>query len=191
MRVARHGAVKACTAALNQSHSLVIAAPESLRAKLTCGALVQRCSKLSVDADRLANPVEATKAALAAVAARITALTAEIRSAHKRLRPVVTTTVPRTSKLFCVGPEVAGQLLTTAGDNPDRVHSEAASAHLRGAAPIPASSGRTNRHRLNRGGDRACQLCRPRPHALRRPHPRLRAPTHHRRPVQERDHPLS
>jgi transposase len=53
-----------------------------------------------------------------------------------------------------VGPEVAGQLLTTAGDNPDRITSEAAFAHLCGAAPIPASSGRTHRHRLNRGGDR-------------------------------------
>lgn len=54
-----------------------------------------------------------------------------------------------------VGPEVAGQLLTTAGDNPDRLRSEAALAHLCGVAPIPASSGRTHRHRLNRGGDRA------------------------------------
>ena len=50
---------------------------------------------------------------------------------------------------------MAGQLLTTAGDNPDRLRSEAALAHLCGDAPIPASSGRTDRHRLNRGGDRA------------------------------------
>ncbi len=54
-----------------------------------------------------------------------------------------------------VGPEVAGQLLTTLGDNPERLRSEAAFAHLCGVAPIPASSGRTHRHRLNRGGDRA------------------------------------
>jgi transposase len=51
--------------------------------------------------------------------------------------------------------EVTGQLLTTIGDNPDRLRSEAAFAHLCGVAPIPASSGRTHRHRLNRGGDRA------------------------------------
>jgi transposase len=62
-------------------------------------------------------------------------------------------------------PEVAGQLLATAGDNPDRLRSEAALAHLCGAAPISASSGRTDRHRLNRGGDRAANrytiaLCR-------------------------------
>ncbi|MFJ7782354.1 IS110 family transposase, partial [Streptomyces albidoflavus] len=54
-----------------------------------------------------------------------------------------------------VGADVAGQLLATAGDNPDRLTSEAAFAHLCGAAPIPASSGRRDRHRLNRGGDRA------------------------------------
>jgi len=53
-----------------------------------------------------------------------------------------------------VGTEVAGQILVTAGDNPDRLRSEAAFAHLCGVAPIPASSGRTHRHRLNRGGDR-------------------------------------
>ena len=54
-----------------------------------------------------------------------------------------------------VGTDVAGQLLVSAGDNPERLRSEASFAHLAGVAPIPASSGRTNRHRLNRGGDRA------------------------------------
>lgn len=53
-----------------------------------------------------------------------------------------------------VGAETAGQLLITAGDNPDRLRSEASFAHLCAAAPVPASSGRTNRHRINRGGDR-------------------------------------
>ena len=61
-----------------------------------------------------------------------------------------------------VGPEVAGQLLVTAGDNPGRLRSEAAFARLCGVAPLPASSGRIDRHRLNRGGDRAanCALYR-------------------------------
>src|SRR5262249_29963401 len=53
-----------------------------------------------------------------------------------------------------VGTDVAGQLLVTAGDNPNRLKTEAAFAHLCGVSPIPASSGRTDRHRLNRGGDR-------------------------------------
>jgi transposase len=71
------------------------------------------------------------------------------------LRPAVTTVAPRTAALFGAGPDVAGQLLATAGDNPHRLRSEAALAHLAGISPLPASSGRTDRHRLNRGGDRA------------------------------------
>ena len=66
---------------------------------------------------------------------------------------------------------MAGQLLATAGDNPHRLRSEAALAHLAGISPLPASSGRTDRHRLNRGGDRAANaaihrsvLCRMRSH---------------------------
>jgi transposase len=56
--------------------------------------------------------------------------------------------------IFGVGPEAAGALLQTAGDNPERLRSEAAFAHLCGVSPIQASSGKTVRHRLNRGGDR-------------------------------------
>jgi transposase len=67
---------------------------------------------------------------------------------------LVTAAAPRLIALPGVGTEVAGQILITAGDNPDRLRSEAAFAHLCGVAPIPASSGRTHRHRLNRGGDR-------------------------------------
>ncbi|MFF1462291.1 transposase [Streptomyces sp. NPDC058330] len=62
---------------------------------------------------------------------------------------------PGRGALRGVGADVAGQLLATAGDNPGRLHSEAAFAHLCGVAPIPASSGRRDRHRHNRGGDRA------------------------------------
>jgi transposase len=185
LRVARRGAVKARTAALNQLHGLIAAAPEAVRADLTDhtgAALLARCSKLSFDQARLADPVEATKAALAAVAGRITALTTEIATADRQLTPVVASVAPRTTALFGAGPEVAGQLLTTAGDNPDRLRSEAALAHLCGAAPIPASSGNTSRHRLNRGGDRAANhalytivLCR------MRYDPRTRAYAHRRR----------
>ena len=60
-----------------------------------------------------------------------------------------------------IGPETAGQLLVTAGDNPERLGSEASFAHPCGVAPIPACSGRTQRHRLNRGGDRAANSALP------------------------------
>lgn len=157
LRVARRGAVKARTAALNQLHGLIASAPDALRQDLTgAGAkLVDRCAALRADETRLTNPVEATKAALAVIAARIQHLTAEITQADRRLRPAVARTAPHLNAVYGIGTDVAGQLLTTAGDNPDRLRSEAALAHLCGAAPIPASSGRTDRHRLNRGGDRA------------------------------------
>jgi transposase len=117
--------------------------------------VVEHCATLTLDQAQLANPVEAVKAALQAIARRVQALTTEIGQADKRLRPNVARTAPGLSALYGVGPEVAGQILATAGDNPDRLRSEAALAHLCGAAPIPASSGRIDRHRLNRGGDRA------------------------------------
>jgi transposase len=158
LRVARRGAVKARTAALNQLHGLITSAPQTLRtelAALTGPALLTACAALDTDETRMTDPTQATRAALHAIALRIQALTAEITQADKRLHPAVATTAPHLSTLYGVGPDVAGQLLTTAGDNPHRLRSEAALAHLCGAAPIPASSGRTNRHRLNRGGDRA------------------------------------
>ena len=61
---------------------------------------------------------------------------------------------PGLRQLCGIGPEIAGALLVAAGDNPGRLHSEAAFSMLCGASPIPASSGKTVRHRLNRGGNR-------------------------------------
>jgi transposase len=183
LRVARRGAVKARTAALNQLHGLITSAPQVLRvdlAALSGPALVTACAELPVDGP-MTDPIHATRAALAAIGTRVLALTAEISLADQRLKPAVAQTAPRLTALFGVGSDVAGQLLTTAGDNPDRLRSQAALAHLCGVAPIPASSGRTDRHRLNRGGDRAANsalyviaLCR------MRHDPRTRAYVHRR-----------
>jgi transposase len=157
LRVTRRSAVKARTAAINQMRGLIAAAPEPLRAQLrglTTPNLLDRCTTLTYDADALHDPIQAATAALVLLAGRIVALTAEISLLERRLRPLVQTCAPHVSALFGVGPDVAAQLLVTAGDNPDRLRSEAALAHLCGAAPIPASSGQTRRHRLHRGGDR-------------------------------------
>jgi transposase len=158
LRVARRGAVKARTAAINQLHGLLASAPEQLRADLaalSATELVTRSAAFRIDVDRLLEPVMATKAALRAIARRVQALQEEITLADARLRPATATVAPRTAAIFGAGPDVAGQLLVTAGDNPARLRSEAALAHLAGISPLPASSGRTDRHRLNRGGDRA------------------------------------
>jgi transposase len=74
--------------------------------------------------------------------------------ARGQLTPLVTATASELVALPGIGVDTAGQLLVTAGDNPDRLRSEASFARLCGAAPIPVSSGRTDRHRLHRGGDR-------------------------------------
>ena len=70
------------------------------------------------------------------------------------LERLIRMTAPALVKAFGVGPDTAAALLVAAGSNPDRLHSEAAFASLCGVNPIPASSGKTNQHRLNRGGDR-------------------------------------
>ena len=69
-------------------------------------------------------------------------------------RKLVGRAAPRLLGLLAIGNDHAGQLLVTAGQHPERLRGEAAFAHLCGVAPIPASSGKTRRHRLHRGGDR-------------------------------------
>ncbi|TVR93462.1 MAG: IS110 family transposase [Trueperaceae bacterium] len=156
LRVPLRSAVKARTQAINQVRQLLITAPESVRAALrdrSWLALARACAKLRpVD---LSDTVGATKAALRHLGRRIRALSDEIEELNTALASLTAHAAPELLALKGVGPDVAGQLLATTGDNPDRLRSEAAFAHLCGVAPIPASSGRKDRHRLNRGGDRA------------------------------------
>jgi transposase len=158
LRVTRTGAVKTRTAALNQLKDLITTAPEELRTQLRGQPLSQAaktCTRLRPDTTRLNDPVQATKTALQTIGTRVGALTDEITTADKRLKALLIQAAPRTMGMLGVSTEHAGQLLVTAGQNPTRLHSEASFAALCGACPIPASSGKTNRHRLNRGGDRA------------------------------------
>ncbi len=78
----------------------------------------------------------------------------QISELDAQLEHLITTTAPNLINLYCVGIQSAAALIVTAGDNPTRLKSEAAFAALCGVNPLPASSGRTTRHRLNRGGDR-------------------------------------
>jgi transposase len=158
LRATRAGAIKARTAAINQLKGLLVTAPAPIREALaghSTAALVTACVRLRPDAARLAEPSQATKAALQALGQRIQALETELAPADERLSKLVATAAPRTMALFAIGADHAGQLLVTAGEHPERLRGEAAFAHLCGSAPIPASSGKTRRHRLHRGGDRA------------------------------------
>ena len=163
LRVARSSAVKARSQATNQLKALLVTAPVDLREQLrhlTTTTLVAACARLRPTGD-IADPEQATKTALRRLARRHQHLSEEITGADTDLRTLVAAAAARLLALPGVGTEVAGQILVTAGDNPDRLRSEAAFAHLCGVAPIPASSGRTHRHRLNRGGDRGANnaLC--------------------------------
>jgi transposase len=92
--------------------------------------------------------------ALRILARRYQALDAEITTLDSELDRLTAKAAPRLLALFGVGPDVAGALLVAAGDNPERLRSDAAFSMLCGSSPIEASSGKTIRHRLNRGGDR-------------------------------------
>jgi len=157
LRVARRGAVKARTQAMNQLRALLLTGPAGLREQLrqlSPTDLIATCARLRPTAD-LAEPEQAVKTAVRRLARRYQHLTEEVRDTDTDLSPLVAAAGARLLALQGVGADVAGQLLSSAGDNPDRLRSEAAFAHLCGVAPIPASNGRTHRHRLNRGGDRA------------------------------------
>jgi transposase len=155
LQTAYRSSVKAQTAAINQITSVLVTAPEPLRAKfrgLIGDRLVTallRCRGLYAD------PIIAdTMIALRILAERHRDLTRQARILIDRINPLVNAVNPALRAAFGVGPVVAGQLLITAGNNPDRLVSEASFAALCGVAPVPASSGKTRRYRLSRGGDR-------------------------------------
>lgn len=157
LRVVRDSAVKARTQAANQLHALVVTAPESLREELhalTLRRLVATVSRFRLRAQP-ATPRDAYKQAMHVLGRRWHQLTNEITACDRELERLVAIAAPNLVAIHGVGTHTAATLLITAGDNPERLRNEGAFAQLCGVAPLPASSGKTVRHRLNRGGDRA------------------------------------
>ena len=155
LKSTKDSAVKARTQAINQMKALVVTAPAELRETLdglTATALAARCK--SFRPGRLEDPTAAAKYTLRSLACRYLQLDKEIRDLRAELERLTRTAAPALVSIFGVGPDTAAALLISAGGNPQRIHSEAAFASLCGVSPVPASSGKTNRHRLNRGGDR-------------------------------------
>lgn len=155
---ARRGAVKARSAAIQQIKDLLVTAPADLRERYrrysTTLRLVQALSKCRPNAHD--DPtIVAVLTACKALAQRIEFLEHQTDDLTAELDAIVTRLNPALRAAFGVGPDTAAQMLITAGTNTDRLRSEAAFARLSGAAPIPASSGKTTRHRLCRSGDRA------------------------------------
>lgn len=156
LRIARSSAIKARTQAANQIRDLIRTGPDDLRDKLHPLATSQRvetCSRLRITDQH--TPAEAAcRTALRVLARRHQTLSKEIKELTSRLDLLVKVTAPTLCSLKGVGPDVAAKLLIAAGDNPERMRNEAAFAALCGASPLDASSGKQQRHRLNRGGDR-------------------------------------
>src|SRR5215207_8372721 len=158
LRVARSSAVKARSATMVQLSELIVTAPQQLREQLsqrrTIRGKAALCRRLRPNPIELDRPTQAAKLALRSLARRIDALDAEIADFDVQLEQLVRAAAPRTTQLLGISTGHAGQLLVTAGQNIERLRGEAAFASLCGASPIPASSGKTTRHRLNYGGDR-------------------------------------
>ena len=156
LRSARRSAIKARTQAANQLQSLRVTAPEELRHRLrglSTKELVSVAARFRLgDAPR--DVPTATRFALRSVARRYEALSEEIAELEAHLDRLVAQAAPELLSLPGIGTDNAATLLVVAGDNPQRLGSEASFASLCGVAPIEASSGKVVRHRLNRGGNR-------------------------------------
>jgi transposase len=148
--VTRRSAVKARTQAFNQIQGLLVEADDTLRAqlgKLRKAHFARACAEL--------DPSDGTRRALRSLGHRWLALNAEAADLEHQIASLINEHAPKLLARRGVGALSAAQLLVTAGANPHRLGSHAAFAALCGASPVDASSGKTTRHRLNRGGDRA------------------------------------
>lgn len=156
LRSARRSAVKARVQAANLLKAMLVTAPEALRRRLRnlptkeLVAVTARF-RLGEDPEDLEG---ATRFALRSVARRHEALSEEIAELDAQLKRLVADASPKLIRLPGVGTNHAATLLILAGDNPDRLKSEASFASLCGVSPVEASSGKVVRHRLNRGGNR-------------------------------------
>ena len=155
LKVAKDAAVKARTAAMQSLKAVIVTAPADVREALEPlpnTALLRRCAGLRPG--ELTSVSAAVKHSLRAIAQRWMILNDEISGHEQLLGTLVDQLAPQLTAAIGIGPDNASELLLALGDNAHRLRNEAAFAKLCGACPIPASSGKTQRHRLNRGGNR-------------------------------------
>jgi transposase len=157
VKIARDSAVIAHSQAMITLKATLVTASDELRSELeplSDFRLIQACAGLERSGD-IADPTVAMRHVLASLAHRWLELHGEIKVHSRNLKDLTKRAAPELLAAFGIGPDIAAEMLVTAGDNTDRIHSDAALAKLCGACPIPAGSGKTNgRHRLNRGGNR-------------------------------------
>ncbi len=155
IRVASRSTRAHLTRVSNQIRDLIVTAADPLRCELeplTTTQRVARCARFRPG--DTADPAQAAKLALRALARQHQALDGDLAEMREHLDKLTAAAAPQLRAAKGIGPDVASILLIAAGDNPDRLRSEASFAALCGASPVEASSGKTARHRLNQGGDR-------------------------------------
>lgn len=155
--IARRSAVKHRTAVINQLKAILVSAPDAVREKyrgLTTLKLVEAIARCRPDG--MTDPwAHSVLLAAKMLAQRVQFLETQANTLEAQIDAWVSNANPGLRAAYGIGADTAAQLLITAGANPHRLRTEAAFAALCGVAPVPASSGKTNRHRLSRGGDRA------------------------------------
>jgi transposase len=156
LKVARDTAVKARTQTMLTLKALIVSAPAALREQLefvrSKMALLRHCAALRPGS--ITSTTASAKAALRSIARRWLALDEEIREHDTHLEALTAACAPELVHAYGMATGTAAEMLLLVGDNPERIRSEAAFAKLCGACPVPASSGKTTRHRLIRGGNR-------------------------------------
>jgi transposase len=155
LMVAKRSARSERIQTINQARALVLTGPDDIRvrfAKHTAAGLVAELAALRPRPGAVAG--YATRIALRELGRRVQFPGGQLERPGELIVPLVTGRAPGLLTLYGVGPDIAAMLLVAAGDHPERLRSEAAWAHLCATAPIPASSGKVTRHRLNPGGDR-------------------------------------
>ncbi|MFI1336134.1 transposase [Streptomyces sp. NPDC020845] len=155
LKIARDGAVKARTQAMVTLKALIVTVPDELRQQLQGlpkMTLIERCAGLRPGP--VTSPAASAKHSIRAMARRWKDLHDEVKEHDVLLGQLTKAHAPDLVDAFGIGADTVAEVLVTVGDNPERIRSQAAFAKLAGVCPVPASSGKTNRHRLNRGGHR-------------------------------------
>jgi transposase len=155
LMVAKRTARSQRTQTINQARALIVTGPDDIRARFTGQDPAGLVAELAALRPRPGSMVRYhTLLSLRELGRRAQYLDVQLERLDELIVPLVTARAPGLLRLFGVGPDTAAVLLIAAGDHPARLRSEAAWAHLCGVAPIPASSGKVQRHRLNPSGDR-------------------------------------
>ena len=156
LKIARDTAVKGRTQAIRTLKAIIVCSPAALREPIdqVTGKMTLLRRLAALRPGPLTSTMASAKSSLRAIARRWLALDSEIREHDAHLETLTAARAPDLLRAHGMATGTAAEMLLLVGDNPERIRSEAAFAKMCGACPIPASSGKTNRHQLNRGGNR-------------------------------------